>query len=229
MFERLLACTVPVLLSLLLGIGPAFAAAPTTRPATGKAAAAATTKQAQAGLPSPASLAGTLKKMRDEKAAMAKVAHIDLSREIVEKPADFALFADAGAPTHYSVVRRLREAAADSSLSGVLVTLGSSEIQMAQAMEIRDALASVTASGKPTFVYADRYTTAGYLLATGAQSICLLPGGEMLMPGVSVETMFARGLLDKIGVQADLVQIGEYKGAAEAFTRTAATMSCAAS
>jgi protease IV len=35
--------------------------------------------------------------------------------------------------------------------------------------------------------------------------------------------MFARGLLDKIGVKADFIQIGEYKGADEALTRTAAS------
>ena len=35
--------------------------------------------------------------------------------------------------------------------------------------------------------------------------------------------MFAKGLLDKIGVKADYVQIGEYKGADEEFTRTQAS------
>ena len=35
--------------------------------------------------------------------------------------------------------------------------------------------------------------------------------------------MFAKGLLDKVGVKADFVQIGEYKGADEEFTRTGAS------
>ncbi len=45
----------------------------------------------------------------------------------------------------------------------------------------------------------------------------------MLIPGVGLETMFAKGLLDKIGVQADYIQIGEYKGADETLTRTQAS------
>src|SRR5690606_34192974 len=57
-------------------------------------------------------------------------------------------------------------------------------------------------------------------VACGASDICLLEGGEILIPGIGIETMFARGLLDKIGVQADYVQVGEYKGADEQFTRT---------
>src|SRR5207244_3317509 len=75
-------------------------------------------------------------------------------------------------------------------------------------------------AGKQTFVYADSYDTASYTLATGAKHICMLEGGEIMMPGVGLRAMFAKGLLDKIGVQADSIQIGEYKGADEQFTRS---------
>src|SRR3712207_6106217 len=68
--------------------------------------------------------------------------------------------------------------------------------------------------------FADAYDTATYIAASGATDVCLLQGGEIMIPGVGIETMFAKGLLDKIGVQADYVQIGEFKGADEQFTRT---------
>src|SRR4030095_7408632 len=45
----------------------------------------------------------------------------------------------------------------------------------------------------------------------------------MMIPGVGMEAMFAKGLLDKVGVKADYVQIGEYKGADEQYTRTEAS------
>ena len=44
-----------------------------------------------------------------------------------------------------------------------------------------------------------------------------------MIPGVGMEAMFAKGLLDKVGVKADYVQIGEYKGADEQYTRTDAS------
>src|SRR5438309_1339953 len=80
---------------------------------------------------------------------------------------------------------------------------------------------SLAKAAKRTFVYADAYDTAAYTAATGATDVCILGGGEMMMPGVGVETMFYKGLFDKLGVGADYVQIGEYKGAEEPYTRTA--------
>jgi protease-4 len=51
----------------------------------------------------------------------------------------------------------------------------------------------------------------------------MLEGGEIMIPGVGMEAMFAKGLLDKVGVKADYVQIGEYKGADEQYTRSSAS------
>ncbi len=68
-----------------------------------------------------------------------------------------------------------------------------------------------------------RSTLIRYIAASGATDICMLEGGDIMIPGVGFETMFAKGLLDKIGVKADFVQIGEYKGADEEYTRTEAS------
>ena len=51
----------------------------------------------------------------------------------------------------------------------------------------------------------------------------MLEGGEIMIPGVGLEATFYKGLFDKIGVKADYVQIGEYKGADEEYTRTEAS------
>jgi protease-4 len=59
-----------------------------------------------------------------------------------------------------------------------------------------------------------------YLVASGASDICLMDGGDIEMPGVGLETMFAKGTLDLVGVQADYIQIGKFKGADEMYTRT---------
>src|SRR5581483_1327299 len=91
---------------------------------------------------------------------------------------------------------------------------------LAQAQEVRDALRDVRRAGKKVFVYADAYDTIGYTVASGASNICLMEGGEIEMPGVGFETMFYKGIFDKVGVEADYIQIGEYKGAEEPYTRT---------
>ena len=46
------------------------------------------------------------------------------------------------------------------------------------------------------------------------------PSGMLIIPGVRAEMTFCKGLLDKLGLQFDALQMGKYKGAAEPFTRS---------
>jgi protease IV len=170
--------------------------------------------------PTPAEL---IKRMRDkasQKAAMTKVAYFDLAQPVLEKPADFSLFGADEGLTLRSLVQRMHLARDDKDIRGVLLTLGQPSLNFAQAQEIRDALAELRKAGKKTFVYADNYDTIGYTIATGATDVCLLGGGEIMIPGIGMEATFYKGTLDKVGVKADYVQIGEYKGAEEPYTRT---------
>ena len=45
------------------------------------------------------------------------------------------------------------------------------------------------------------------------------PSGMLIIPGVRAEVTFYKGLLDKLGLQFDALQMGKYKGAAEPLTR----------
>jgi protease-4 len=148
------------------------------------------------------------------------VAYFDLGDRITEKPADFSLFGEENNQTLRDILDSMYKAKGDPNVKAVLVTMDNPAINLSQALEIRDALVQITQAGKPTFVYADQYETTSYVAATGAQHICMLEGGQLIVPGVNLEAMFAKGLLDKIGVKADYIQIGEYKGADEQFTRT---------
>ena len=203
--------------------GATDAAGATTRSATRVSARATTTPTTAPARLDAKKLAEQLHQMKQEKQKLAKVAHFDLKDQLTERPPTFTLFPEQSNDTLLSLVQRLKEAADDDEIRGVLITLRGAQLSLSQAGELRDALAKVNARKKPTFVYADSYETAGYVMATGASDICLLPGGDLMMPGVGLEVMFARGLLDNIGVKADFIQIGEYKGADEALTRTAAS------
>jgi protease-4 len=150
---------------------------------------------------------------------LAKVAFIDLNKPVSEKPAGFSFFGEETL-TLQSILGRLRQARTQADVRGVLINLGSTSFNLAQAQEIRDALVELRKAKKKTFVYADSFDTASYVAATGAENICMLEGGEIMIPGVGLETMFAKGLLDKVGVKADYIQIGQYKGADEQYTRT---------
>ncbi|MGE5607862.1 MAG: signal peptide peptidase SppA [Bacillota bacterium] len=168
------------------------------------------------------SLRETIAKLQEKRKAerdQLKVAYIDLDHPIAEAPARFALLSDSTL-TLRSVLDRLHQAVEQKDVRAVLLNLGETHFNLAQAQELRDALAAFNKTGKRAFVYADSYDTAAYIAATGATDICMISGGEIEIPGVGLETMFAKGLLDKVGVKADYIQIGQYKGADEMYTRT---------
>ena len=199
---------------------------PTSPPATQPAAKPTpTTAPAQAQkFPTPAELIEKMKQIRQKEANLSKVAYFDLDGPIGEKPADFSWFGADNTLTLRTLLSRMHKARDDKDVRAVLITLGAgSSFNMAQAQEIRDALADLRRAGKKTFVYADSYDTSAYMLASGATNICMLAGGEIMIPGVGIETMYYKGTFDKVGVLADYVQIGEYKGAEEPYTRTAAS------
>jgi protease IV len=198
------------------GAGFSYAEAPTTKPTTKPAVSAA-------DFPSPADL---IKKMKDKKDAVEKklqVAYLDLSSmPISEKPSGgFSLFGGTQTVSLRELVERLDRAREDKDIKAVLLTMGTGVgIGMAQAQELRAELEQLRRDGKRVFVHADSMSTVDYFLASAATDVCLMPSGELFMPGIGLETMHYKGIMDKLGVKADYIQIGEYKGAEEPYTRS---------
>jgi protease-4 len=199
------------------------ATAPATAPATVPAVQPATTRAAQ---PTPAELIKQLRERQKKEATKPQVAHIDLTTGLGERDADFDLLGGGGGGglTLRDLLNRLDKARDTKEVRAVLITLGAGAgMSLSQAQEVRDHLKEFGKSGKRVFVYADTYESATYTLASGASDICLMQGGEVFIPGPAVETQFFRGIMDKVGVKADYIQIGEYKGADESYTRTEAS------
>lgn len=191
---------------------------PTTKPS--KSSKTPTTQPAAQKFPTPAELAKKILAKRDEAAKKINVAYFDLTRPVREKPADFSLFGDES-ETIRELIDRMETAKEDPEIKAVLFYLGAgSGLNLAQAQEVKQVMNDLRRAGKKTFVYADSYDTVSYMIACAATNVCLLEGGEVFIPGIGFETMFYKGTLDKIGVHADYVQIGEYKGAEEPFTRS---------
>ncbi|HEV8605570.1 MAG TPA: signal peptide peptidase SppA [Tepidisphaeraceae bacterium] len=203
---------------LMICCAVSLAKPPATRPTTRPLAAATTNPTTRPGFPSAREMAAKLLGQHQKEKDLLKVAHIELNRALAEKPAAFAIFGDDSL-TLQSVISRLQAVRDDKDVRAVLITLGDTNFNLAQAQEIRDQLLQIRKAGKRAFVYADAYDTASYIAATGATDVCIMEGGEIMIPGVGMETMFAKGLMDKVGVKADYVQIGQYKGADEQYTR----------
>ncbi len=191
---------------------------PTSKPAADDSKKA--DKKTPTTYPSPAELIKQMKAKEAEKALLLKVAYFDLDAPVRETPAQFSWLSGTGeGELLHNLIDRLNQAREDKDIRAVLINLTEPKMSLAQAQEIRDVLATLRKAGKRTFVYADTYDTTGYTLASGATDICMLEGGEVMIPGVGFETQYLKGLFDKVGVKADFVQIGQFKGAQEPYTR----------
>ncbi len=86
--------------------------------------------------------------------------------------------------------------------------------------ELRRRIEALQEAGRKVVCDLDEATRAVYLMCAGADQIWVNPGGGVRMAGLAMPVTFFGELLSKVGVNADIVRIGEYKSAPESYTRT---------
>ena len=149
---------------------------------------------------------------------------IDLSKGLAAEHVSLP-FAPSGRPTIEDIVLGLDAAAGDDRVKGVMLKVGRGPLNIAEAQEIRDAVAQFRASKKPVHAFAESFGEAGdgtvhYYLAASADRIFLQPSGDIAMMGFLLEQPFMRAALDWLGVQAHVSKRKEFKGAPDLFTET---------
>ena len=114
-----------------------------------------------------------------------------------------------------NVLTQLRKAKVDRRIGAVLLDINFPAIGWGKADELRDAIADYRASGKPAYAYMDIGSNPR-ILHRGqrpTRSSCR-PAGDLYVTGFAAEAMFYKGSLDKLGIEADVIQIGpKYKNA----------------
>jgi protease-4 len=152
---------------------------------------------------------------------------LDLSGSVVEQPSKPGFTELAGGsrtPGEYrlhDLVAALDAARTDDRVKAVALDLGSFTGGGQTAIgDLADAVRRVRASGKPVIAYAVAYSDDSYLLASAASEIWLDPLGAVALAGPGGENLYFKGLLDKLGVTANVYRVGTYKAAVEPFTRS---------
>jgi protease-4 len=110
-------------------------------------------------------------------------------------------------------------AAGDDQIVALQVRVGSLDVGWAKAQEVRDALARFRESGKPVHAYLEEGDDGTYYIASAADEVRMPPTATLWLDGIRAEIPFYGGTLEKVGVEADLEQIGEYKNAADVMER----------
>ncbi len=159
------------------------------------------------------------------------IVELDLERGVVERlpdhPAGRLLAAEA--LVLRDVVDALHRAASDRRVVGLVCRLGESGIGLAQAQELRRAVATFRAAGKPAVAYAESFGELGragtldYYLATAFDEVYLQPVSPLGLVGLRSRVPFVRGLLDHLDITPRLDHREEYKSAMYTLTETQLT------
>ena len=117
-------------------------------------------------------------------------------------------------------VARFDQAAADDKITGIILRIDSPAIGWAKMRAFRQAIARVQAKGKKVHAYLDGADNMDFLLATACDEVVMPEPGVLMTIGVRAEVTFYKKLFDMIGVKAEMLRVGEYKSAAEPYSRT---------
>ncbi len=130
------------------------------------------------------------------------------------------LFGGQKPRTLREITTTIDKATKDASVAGIMMIVESPSMSVAQLEEITRTLGAFRKAGKKVHCYFDSASNLSYALSCAADDITLAENGELAILGLNAQLSFYKGLLDKIGVQADMLHCGAYKSALEPYTRT---------
>ena len=125
----------------------------------------------------------------------------------------------------YDAVRAIHKAAEDPGVKLILLKTDNVATDIANLSEIRRTLTDFRKSGKAVVAYGEAFTSGSYYIASVADKIYTTShhGGNTFMLGLSGRMIFLKDLLDKLGVNYQLIRHGKYKSAGEMYIKNAAS------
>ena len=151
---------------------------------------------------------------------------LDLSRGLMESPPQDPLAAVRArqVPILPGVVARLREAADDPTVVGLVAHVGPDVLTPAQVEELGAAVEAFGAADKHTACWTESFGELGtgtlpYHLAAHFDQVWAQPSAMVGLVGLSTRGVFLRTALDRLGLEPQIGQRHEYKSAADMLLR----------
>ncbi len=122
--------------------------------------------------------------------------------------------------TFVGLVRSLQQVRDEKKATGLYLSLGQVKLHVAQVEELAPLLRTIRESNRPIVCHAHELDNALLWLVTeGCDRLWLSPAGAVESIGIAAQSIYIKGLLDELKIQADFLSIGRFKSAAEMFTR----------
>lgn len=119
-----------------------------------------------------------------------------------------------------NIVTAIQTAKNDNDIVGLYIACNGSTSGVATKEAIREAIIDFKESGKWVVAYGDMFSQGDYYVATAADEIYMNPVGMLDIHGMASGIPFFKGLLDKVGVDMQIVKVGTFKSAVEPYTLT---------
>ena len=151
------------------------------------------------------------------------VLELDARKSIADKSANGLLDLGDRSLSVMDIVMTLDAAQRDPRVKGVFMRVGSGDISVPRAEEMRDALKRFRAAGKFVVAHSQSFYSGGlgdYMVAAASDEVWMQPVSTFFSAGSSTSTLFLKGLFDKVEATPQFVQRREYKNAANMFTET---------
>ena len=125
----------------------------------------------------------------------------------------------------WSAIQAIDAAAADPAIKYMFMRPDMASGGIAEIEELRSAIENFRNSGKAVVSYMETPTNAGYYLASASDKIFMSSheGTMNMISGFSTRLIFLKDILDKLGVNVQLIRHGKYKSAGEMYIRSEAS------
>lgn len=119
-------------------------------------------------------------------------------------------------------IAAVQVAAQDPGVKFLYMKVDGLSMGMGTIYEFRKAIEDFRASGKSVIAYTESPSTGSYYLASAADKVYMgsYLGGNSSMVGIGTQLIFLGDLLDRVGVNVQLIRHGKYKSAGEMYVRS---------
>jgi len=154
------------------------------------------------------------------------VLHLTLTTEIVDRGGgnpfesfDLMSLSPRRAIGLNDILKSIEKAKEDENIEGIFLDLSILPAGWSTVHEIRKALDDFKGPDKFVISYGETYSQNAYYLGSVADELYLHPEGMIDFRGLNSELFFLKNMLDRLGIDPQIIRHGEYKSAGEPFFR----------
>ncbi|GAB4156474.1 MAG: signal peptide peptidase SppA [Planctomycetaceae bacterium] len=117
-------------------------------------------------------------------------------------------------------IARIDRAADNKRISGIILHIKNPTLGRAKQNEFRQAIQRARDKGKRVIAHMDSATTSDLIVASACDEVVMSEPGVLLLIGLRAEITFYKNLFDKLAIKPQMLRVGEFKSAAEPYSRT---------